>query len=128
MKNDDWKKQLQAEGLAENDADAGVYKTVFNALEREPDYSLPTQFADSVMVKINLRHQKSSSADSIFLAIGITLLLIVAIVGAALSGFSPDWGIYKFFSNYLWLIIFGGVLVAIINWVDHRIVRRDFSV
>lgn len=127
MNKEDLKKQLQSEGLTESHTDARIYQNVFDALKREPEFSLPNGFADSVMLKIKQRHEESSSRDMIFLVIGVSLMVVAAIVGAILSGFKPDWGIFKFLSGYSGLLIFALAFVALINWLDHRLVKKGFS-
>ena len=127
MKKSDLKEQLQLEGHNENDPEATVYKNIWSALHRDPEFALPPQFADRVVDKIVLSSRKASSRDMFYLVLGVTVITVIALVGAVMSDFKPDFGVFKFLSSNAGLLVFGILFIGIIQWLDNTLLKRKFS-
>ena len=58
-----------------------------------------------------------------WLAAGIFVLLVAAIVGALLAGFKPGFGAFKFWERYMGLFVFGIVFLALLQWIDKKLIK-----
>ena len=101
--------------------DERAYVHVFNVLKHEPSLELSSGFASRVVGRLQ---QKASRSDVAWLAIGIAAFTIAMIVAVALTGFTLNWGVFKFISGYPGLIAFGIAFVLMLQWIDKRVVRR----
>jgi hypothetical protein len=110
-------------GLADDSIDGYSYKRIFYVLSKEPNFELPINFADTVLKQIETKEQKSTAREMGWLAAGIFVLLVGAIVGALKSGFKPSFGAYKFWASYPGLLVFGVTLILLIHWLDRKIVK-----
>jgi hypothetical protein len=110
-------------GLADDSNDGIAYKKVINALSTEPDFHLSLHFADNVLRQIERKEQKSTAREMYWLAAGIFVLSVGAVVGAILSGFKPSFGGFKFLASYPGLLAFGLAFILFIQWLDRKIVR-----
>ena len=109
-------------GFSGNSPDERAYRIVFDALRREPQYQLPTDFASRVIK--GLHPVTSSSRDMVWLGVGIVSFIIAMAVAVAKTDFRINMGVLKFISGYPGLIAFGIVFVLALHWIDKRIVRR----
>jgi hypothetical protein len=105
--------------------DGQAYQKVFDALKREPDYSLPVYFADRLVNLIESKeNSKEISRDNLWLGLGLFSLLIALVVAFALTGFKLSVGVFQFFAGYPGLIAFAIAFIGILNWVDKKILRK----
>lgn len=110
-------------GTADDSVDGVAYKKVFNVLSTEPDFKLPVNFADKVIRQIESKEAKSTTHEMRWLAAGIFLLFIGAVVGAVLSGFKPSFGAFKFWASYPGLFVFSLSFILLIQWLDKKLVK-----
>ena len=110
-------------GTADDSVDGVAYKKVFHALSTEPDFNLPINFADNVIRQIESKEATSTAHEMRWLAAGIFLLFIGALVGAILSGFKPSFGAFKFWASYPGLLVFGLAFILLIQWLDKKLVK-----
>ncbi len=118
-------KQFES-GIIPNDGiESHAYQKVFDALKREPEYSLPLNFADRMMALVESKEKaKEVSRDNLWLGLGISSFLIALIVAFVLTGFKFSFGAFQFFSGYYGLVIFGIGFILLLNWVDKKVVRK----
>ncbi len=102
--------------------DAQVYKRIFDALKREPDFKLPPSFADKVIYKIEATRE--SKTEMIWLGLGVLCFVIAGIVAIAMTNYKFDFGALKFISGYPGLIAFGATFIAALHWLDKKFVRK----
>jgi hypothetical protein len=107
-------------GGTDGSADGLVYKKVFDAITVEPSFNLPFNFADTVIKQIENREAKSTAYDLRWLAVGIFVLLLGAVVGGVLSGFKPSFGAFKFWASYPGLFAFGLAFILFLQWLDKK--------
>ena len=124
-KDEELQNQIENTHAPSNSVDAYSYKKVFDALKQEPDFHLPANFADEVVQKIEAR--KESSSDFIWFGLGIFLFTIAAIVAIVLTDFKVSFGALKFISGYPGLFAFGVFFIALIQWLDKKLVRPKAS-
>jgi hypothetical protein len=110
-------------GMADASVDGIAYKKVFHALSTEPDFNLPINFADKVIKQIERKEAKSTAYEMRWLAAGIFLLFIGAVVGAVLGGFKPSFGAFKFWASYPGLFVFSLIFILLIQWLDKKWVK-----
>jgi hypothetical protein len=117
--------QDQAEkGFNGNSVDERAYRRVFDVLRNEPSLELTSGFANRM---VSVLQRKSSRADVTWLAIGIVSFFIAMIVAIAMTGFTLNWGVFKFISGYPGLVVFGIAFVLALQWIDKTVVRRSNS-
>src|SRR4051812_13168288 len=84
-----------------NSMDAKAYQQVFQSLKREPEFSLPADFADRVVAKaIQLNTKTSFFGDYFWLGVGIFFMVIAFIVAIAFTGYKLDFGFLNSMSGY----------------------------
>jgi hypothetical protein len=110
-------------GGTDGSVDGLAYKKVFDAISTEPDFNLPINFADTVITQIESKDAKSTTYDMRWLAAGIFVLLLGAVVGAVLIGFKPNFGAFKFWASYPGLFAFGLAFILFIQWLDKKLVN-----
>jgi hypothetical protein len=125
MKLEDEEIQNKIEqGLAETSADAQAYLHVFKVLKKDPEFNLPLQFADRL---VSLIEKKEEKKDYYWLAVGILLSVVSLIVAIVLV--AERWSInaFSFLSSNVGLVVFGILFVALLQWIDKKIVRKQLE-
>jgi hypothetical protein len=113
-------KQIE-EGIIPSGAEGDAYKVVFNSLKREPHLKLSADFAKKVSLLAT--PEKSFNWEKFLLiggGVGFFLALIYAIVSVKAT-FSV--GAFTFLSSYQGLLIFGGLFILMLNWLDKKIIH-----
>jgi hypothetical protein len=111
---------FRAEGI-----DAQAYQKVFDALKKEPEFTLPVYFADRLMNLIESKEKsKEISRDKFWFGLGLFSFVIALIVAFALTEFKFSVGVFHFVAGYPGLIIFGIAFIGILNWLDKKIIRK----
>jgi hypothetical protein len=116
-------KKLEAGSWVESDIDAHAYKKVFQSISTEPDFHLSPRFADQVLLKIEGIQHKAASREMYWLAAGVFVLVLGAIVGAVFAGFKPGFGAFKFWNSYPGLLVFAIAFLGVIQWVDKKFIN-----
>lgn len=128
MTNDENLQQDAERGLKRNDPDSLAYEKIFAALSKEPIHTLPSNFADRIVLmvqkKTRLRHSRLEIA---LFSVGAIFCLITLIVSIALTGFSIQFGFLKSIGEYKWLMIFAIVSITVLQAVDKFILRRKLT-
>lgn len=99
--------------------------TVFKALKSVPDYLPSRDLADNVIRRLEKKqHVKLSliSNDYFWFGLGLLILLASAVVMILLTKFEMDFGFLNSMSAYRGLLIFGVVFIALLNWIDKRLI------
>lgn len=128
MKKSDTEMQALAQmgKLEITDAETRAYVHVFSALDKEPPLKLPLHFANNVINHIlAARARKSERRDFLWLGVGLFGFIIAAIITILVTGFRLDFGRLGFLDNYRWLVVFGGLLIAIMQWMDKKILQGN---
>lgn len=103
--------------------DARAYGKVFRALSRDPGYRLPDGFAERVIFRLQAQQRRRDARDYFWFAAGLVFLAISFAATAAYTGFRLNWGFLNAMSDYKGLLIFGGLFIAFLHWIDKRLVR-----
>jgi|GEM_PF-706314 len=110
--------------------DAAAYRKVFDALEREPDFRLPVNFADAVMGRIESKQE--SRKEYFLIGGGVLFFAIATVVTYFMTDFKlsldtfrlqTDFSAFQFVKNYAGLFIFGATLLLLLQWLDKRFIR-----
>jgi hypothetical protein len=110
--------------------DALAYRRVFDVLEREPDFRLPVNFADTVMDQIEAKRE--SHKEYFLIGGGILFFVVAAVIVSFKSGltfsleafrFQTGLGAFRFVKDYLGLLFFGIAFIGILQWMDRRFIR-----
>ncbi|MBT1705469.1 hypothetical protein [Chryseosolibacter indicus] len=111
------------ERSADMDVNERAYQIVFNALQKEPDFTLPANFSERLVARIKKEQEtKESSKDWILLAIGIVSLSAALIIAIAFTGFKVSLGFLSTMADYAGLFICGVILLAFYNWIDKKVI------
>ena len=103
--------------------DAESYRVVFDALKKEPDFKLSSDFASKVAAMMP-GTKPSFNWDRFFFVDGF-----ISFVGAfayAFVSISPAFstGVFSFVSGYPGLFVFAVVFVILLNWVDKKWIAK----
>src|SRR5579872_6741780 len=124
-KDEDLQKKFDDGNRPEDGIDAQAFQKVFDALKHEPEFTLPVYFADRLVTLIEAKEDsKEITRDNLWLGLGLLSFVIALIVASVLTGFKLSVGAFQFFAGYPGLIIFGIVFIALLNWVDKKIIRK----
>ncbi len=124
--DEDLQRQFDKGDFSAEGIDAQGYHKVFDALNKEPEFSLPMNFVDKMMAKIESREKsKETSRDNLWLGLGLFSFFIAFIVAAVLTGFKISVGAFEFFSSHYGLVFFGAAFIALLNWLDKKIVKKS---
>jgi hypothetical protein len=125
------RKVERGEMLSRDNADVRAYQHVFDALRKEPDYTLHHSFADNVVQKISAQNlEKKSSSDLWWLGLGIFLLVIAFIVSLSytLSFIKLSPGFLSAMWEYKGIIVLSVMLIVIFNWLEKRLIHTRRTV
>ncbi len=111
------------QGKVANDIDAKAYEVVFDALKKEPDYRLPSGFADRVVKIAAQRSSGSASTEFIWLGIGVFLLIVAMIIVMTKITLPSDFGFLSTMSSYAGLFIFGIVFIGALQFIDRKFIQ-----
>ncbi len=122
----------QGRAFDADNMDEKAYREVFRILKKDPEYELSAHFAERVVASIATKQTSRSYRDYIWFGAGI-MVLLAAFVGTMmytgldfnLRGIGVDLGFLSGMSDYKGLAIFGVVFIALLNWLDKRLVRHD---
>ena len=105
-------------------SDSRAYQKVFNALRREP-FELPFHFADDVLHR--LESKESLSKDYIWFGLGLFAFVAAAVFACLLANFKFDLKAPAFVNGYGKVLLFGALLIAVIQYIDQTFVRKSVS-
>lgn len=128
MKDSEEELQNRIEGGGSGEGmDARAYRHVFQALGKEPDYELPSDFAAKVANRISVREEKRLSSEYIWFAAGILLLAAAFIGTVVFIGFRLDFGFLNVMADYKGLVVFGAGFILLLNWIDKKLLSDKQS-
>lgn len=117
--------KLEAGKIPEGDElDVKAYQTVFDALKHEPEFALPSSFADKVVhLALKKQDSKSTFREYFWIGLGIFAMLIGSVVAIVMTGFKFDMGFLNGLSSFKGLIIFGIFFIGLLHWLDKKLIR-----
>jgi hypothetical protein len=112
------------QGLAETSVDAQAYQHIFKILKKDPEFNLPIQFADRL---VSIIEKKEEKRDYYWLAVGILFSIVSLVVAVVLV--ADRWSInaFSFLSSNVGLIVFGVSFVALLQWFDKKVIRKQLE-
>ena len=111
--------------LDKTDPEIIAYKRVFQALSTSADYSVPLDFADVVIKKLEARQKRSVlQHDFLWLCLGVLLLLTGGAYTTITMKLKIDFGFLEDFA-YKGVLVFGVCFVAALNYIDRRVRRSS---
>ncbi len=119
--NDQELQERVEKGSTPASEDGRLYHTLFEALRREPAYTLPHGFADRVVTAVR---DKYTSRDMPWLVAGVTLFVIVLIIATIVTDFSMSIGVFTFLSSYAGLVTFAVLFILALQWIDRTWIRK----
>ena len=102
------------------DQDSRAYRTVFDALQREPEFQLSSKFLDSVLHRMEATEERSQYYWFAFVIMGFVFAAGVAV---ALTDFRPDFGFLKHISKFTGLFVFGAAFIILLHLVDKKLIQ-----
>lgn len=108
--------------------DMKAYRHVFQALEKDPAYTLPEHFAEGIVSRLAARKQSRDTRDHFWFGAGIFFIAIaflatILFTGVRVSGFTLDLGFLNAMADFKGLALFGVLFILLLNWVDWRLIR-----
>jgi len=125
-KDEHIQKQIE-EGSSLHSIDADAYRTVFRSLKKNPDYKLPSGFAERVASMAQVP-TKAFNWDKFFLIGGCVSFLFALLYAFISTKASFSTGIFTFVSSYSGLAIFAVAFIALLNWADKKLVNKSTAV
>ncbi|HOX81637.1 MAG TPA: hypothetical protein PLJ60_00750 [Chryseolinea sp.] len=107
-----------------NELDVKAYQSVFNALRKEPEFTLSSSFADKLVgMAVKKQQSKNIFREYFWFGFGIFLMLIAFVVTIAMTGFKLDMGFLNGLNSFKGVIIFGLFFIGFLHWLDKRLIR-----
>jgi hypothetical protein len=103
-------------------------KKIESVLMREPDFQLPTSFANRLVNMIDAKQKAGRQWEIFWIAFAGFLFVVAVGVSVYITGFKPSFSAFPFLNNYAGLIVFGVLFIGLLNWVEKRFLRRTASV
>jgi hypothetical protein len=123
--NEELQNKFDREEFSGEDIDAQAYQKVFDALKREPEYTLPVYFADRLITLIESKEKaKEVSRDKLWLGLGLFSFIVALAIALALTDFKLSVGVFHFVAGYPGLILFGIAFIVLLNWIDKKIIQK----
>ncbi|MEX2230820.1 MAG: hypothetical protein WD824_01570 [Cyclobacteriaceae bacterium] len=119
QKNPEKGESSDADGL-----DIKAYQEVFRALKKDPGYEISSSFAQTVVARMISKQQSKSSKDYFWFGAGIFFLAIAFLATILFIDFRFDFGFLTGMADYAGLAVFGIAFIAILNWLDKRLIRE----
>lgn len=131
-KDEEWQEAAeQGRRIDPDNIDEKAYSEVFRVLKMDPGYTPRAGFAERVAASVVARKAARNYRDYLWFGAGILVLLAASIgtvlysgLSLNLKGFSIDLGFLSGMAHYKGLAIFGVIFVALLNWLDKRLVRH----
>lgn len=123
MKDELLQKQIE-EGNVPEGLEGESYKIVFNALKKNPDFKLPSNFAHRVAAMAPAS-AKAFNWDKFFLISGCISFLIAVIYAISSIHATFSVGVFSFISGYPGLIVFAVIFVILLNWIDKKWISKS---
>lgn len=111
-----------------DELDIKAYESVFSALKSEPEFFLPSTFADQVINTVVRDQRKNTFREYFWFGVGVFLLLMAFVTSIVLTDFKISAGIFSGLSSYRGLLIFGIFFIGLLHWVDKRLMRGKQTV
>jgi len=122
MNEDELIQQQIENGNVPDGIDADAYRLVFRALKTNLKTELPDDFAKRVS-SLALAPKKSFDWDKFYLFSGFLALIVALGYAVAATEFAFSMGSFQFLSNYSYFVIFAIVVVALLQWIDKKILK-----
>jgi len=103
--------------------DGLAYREIFRILKKDPEYELPSHFAERVAFKVARRRSRSLN-DYVWFGAGILALLFAFAGTMFFTGITLDLGFLAVISDYRDPLLFGVLFVTFLSWLDRRLVQR----
>jgi hypothetical protein len=100
-----------------------IDKKIESVLMREPDFQLPSTFADRMVSMITAKQQTSRKWEIFWIAFTGFLFVVAVGVSVYLTGFKPSFSAFPFLNNYAGLIVFGALFIGFLNWVEKKFLQ-----
>jgi hypothetical protein len=124
MMNEEELQHSVERGTINNDIDSKAYEVVFDALKKEPNYTLSTKFADRVVEIAAENRSGSASTEFIWLGVGIFLLIIAMVVVLTKITMPSDFGFLSAMGSYSGLFVFGILFIGVLNFIDRKFIQH----
>ena len=122
-KDEEWQEAAeQGRRIDPDNIDEKAYSEVFRVLKRDPGYTPRAGFAERVAASVVARKAARNYRDYLWFGAGILVLLAASIGTVLYSGLSLNF--LSGMADYKGLAIFGVIFVALLNWLDKRLVRH----
>lgn len=102
-----------------------IESQIESALSREPDFQLPSNFADRMVSMIETARTREQRQEIFWIGIAALLFLAALVVVIAVTDFKivTDSKI-SFISNNFGLVGFSIAFIAILNWMDRKLLQK----
>ena len=112
---------------ASEDRDVAAYREIFRAISKEPALKISSTFAEGVVKKIMTQKKREARRDMIWLSFGVAFLLIGLMVTGAFAGLQSQLGFLRDISGFAGIFIFGTVVIFAFNWLEKKLISKQFS-
>ena len=109
-------------GIVPDGIDADAYRLVFSALKKDTKTKLSDDFAKRVS-SLAFARKKSFDWDKFFLFTGLFTLIAALGYAVVATEFTFSMGSLQFLSNYSYFVIFAIGVVALLQWIDKKILK-----
>ncbi|MDN5200631.1 hypothetical protein QQ008_04640 [Fulvivirgaceae bacterium BMA10] len=111
----------------EEKEEAGLYEFIYKGLEAEPEFTLSTDFADTVVAKANSKNSTWREISPFVLIILGVLLIASGAIWYFDVNIKVELGFFSGLWKLRWPIIFGVMAVALIQLADKTLIKSRYT-
>ncbi|HSC36816.1 MAG TPA: hypothetical protein VLD19_03055 [Chitinophagaceae bacterium] len=111
--------------LPSSEADINTYRSLFNALKKEPPGGLPYDFSAKLVRRVQA--EQGSAADGRFylwVLLGLLVIVVGACIFLAMQSRETTNQMTGIIFKYKWGLIFALASFGVVQWLDQRLVTH----
>jgi len=130
MSDEEIQKLIEQGNTSLNTSDAKAYEKIFAVLSKEPLFDSSLGLMDKIMLRVEAKRKRAERLDMVYLFTGIFSIIMLAAAALVYLDIKLDINLnlsfLNIFSDYTGLIIIGGLMIALIQFLDKKFVRGRF--
>jgi len=130
MSDEEIQKLIEQGNTSLNTSDAKAYEQIFAVLSKEPSFNSSAGLINKIMLRVEAKRKRAERLDMVYLFTGIFSIIMLAAAALVYLDIKLDINLnlsfLNIFSDYTGLIVIGGLMIALIQFLDKKFVRGRF--
>ena len=131
VSDEELQKMSEQENTSLNTSDAKAYEKIFAVISKEPSFNSSADLINKIMLRVEAKRKRAERLDVVYLFAGIFSIIVLAVAALVYLDIKLDINLnlsfLNIFSDYKGLIVIGGLMIALIQFLDKKFVRNKIS-